>query len=281
MRFQPEDLPELSSQRVLVTGASGNLGAAVAAVFVQRGAAVTVHVRDNKQAPGALKRVSQLATKWSQNSRQNVADQPRCAMPQTEFSGRIYSVSGDLTAHAVPELAVTEAFELMGSLTGIVNCAGVQNIDNFADIDASAWNRVFESNVTTAHELTRSAAKVMAAGSWITHISSIEGLRPAAGHAHYAASKAALTMYAKAAALELGGQGIRVNAISPGLIERPGIEMQWPEGVISWQGSAPLSRLVAASEVAAAAAMLASPAAAAITGQNLAVDCGMTATPGW
>ena len=75
------------------------------------------------------------------------------------------------------------------------------------------------------------------------NISSIEGLQPAFDHSHYAASKAAVIMHTRAAALELGPSGIRVNCVSPGLIEAPGIEEAWPEGVARWHAAAPLQRL--------------------------------------
>ena len=68
-------------------------------------------------------------------------------------------------------------------------------------------------------------------GHAIVNIASIEGMDPAPGHAHYATSKAGLLMFTKAAALEYGGAGIRINAVSPGLIHRDGLERDWPEGV--------------------------------------------------
>ena len=77
----------------------------------------------------------------------------------------------------------------------------------------------------------------------VVHIASIEGTQPAAGHSHYSVSKAALIMHAKAAALELGRSGVRVNAVSPGLIHRDGIEEAWPDGVGRWKEKAPLGRL--------------------------------------
>jgi NAD(P)-dependent dehydrogenase (short-subunit alcohol dehydrogenase family) len=116
---------------------------------------------------------------------------------------------------------------------------------------------------------------------WITHIASIEASRPAPAHAHYAVAKAGLVMHARAAALELGPAGIRVNTVSPGLVDRPGLAEAWPEGVASWIAHAPLGRLATAEDIGDACVLLASPAASFITGQDLAVDGGMLATPGW
>lgn len=88
-------------------------------------------------------------------------------------------------------------------------------------------------------------------------------------------------MHARAAALELGPAGIRVNTVSPGLVDRPGLAEAWPEGVESWVSHAPLGRLATAEDIGNACVLLASPAASFITGQDLAVDGGMLATPGW
>jgi NAD(P)-dependent dehydrogenase (short-subunit alcohol dehydrogenase family) len=88
-------------------------------------------------------------------------------------------------------------------------------------------------------------------------------------------------MHARAAALELGPAGIRVNTVSPGLVDRPGLAEAWPEGVESWVSHAPLGRLATSRDIGNACVLLASPAAAFITGQDLAVDGGMLATPGW
>lgn len=109
----------------------------------------------------------------------------------------------------------------------------------------------------------------------IINIASIEGIQPAAMHSHYNASKGGVITYTKAAALELAP--IRVNAISPGLIWRDGIEEAWPDGVRRWREAALLGELGAPEEIADAALFLASPGAQWITGQNLCVDGGITA----
>ena len=113
------------------------------------------------------------------------------------------------------------------------------------------------------------------------HIASIEGSRPAVGHAHYAVSKAGLIMHAKAAALELGPIGVRVNAVSPGVLAREGLDDDWPEGIARWVQRAPLGRLGTGEDVAQACAFLLSPESSFITGTDLIVDGGMSACPSW
>ncbi len=102
----------------------------------------------------------------------------------------------------------------------------------------------------------------------MVNIASIEGHNPAPGHGHYATSKAALLMFTKAAALEFGALGIRVNSISPGLIHRDGIEEGWPEGVGRWKAAAALQELGRPDDIADAALFLASDAARWITGAD-------------
>jgi NAD(P)-dependent dehydrogenase (short-subunit alcohol dehydrogenase family) len=111
-------------------------------------------------------------------------------------------------------------------------------------------------------------------GGSIVNISSIEGEVPMPGHAHYNAAKAGVAMHTRTAAAELGGHGIRVNAVAPGLIRREGLEDDWPEGVASWRSGCPLGRLGEPDDVADACLFLASAASRWITGTTIRVDGG-------
>jgi 3-oxoacyl-[acyl-carrier protein] reductase len=88
-------------------------------------------------------------------------------------------------------------------------------------------------------------------------------------------------MLTKAAALELGGAGIRVNSVSPGLIHRDGLDEAWPEGVQRWSNAAPLTRLGLPEDIGDAVLFLLSDAARWITGADLVVDGGVSAHPTW
>ena len=88
-------------------------------------------------------------------------------------------------------------------------------------------------------------------------------------------------MHARAAALEYGPRGIRVNTVSPGLIARPGIASEWPEGVAKWEEAAPLTRMGTPQDIGNACVFLASDLASWITGHDLVVDGGVTARPTW
>jgi len=146
------------------------------------------------------------------------------------------------------------------------------------------WRAVMAANLDSAFFVTQAAAgrlRAIGSGGAIVNIASIEGSEPAAGHGHYATSKAGLLMLTRAAALEYGPDGIRCNAISPGLIDRDGLAASWPEGVARWLDKVPLGRTGVATDVANAVLFLLSPAAHWISGANLVVDGGMSTVSRW
>jgi NAD(P)-dependent dehydrogenase (short-subunit alcohol dehydrogenase family) len=208
---------------------------------------------------------------------ETVAHQIRAA------GGQAKTLSADLTDPDQCRDLVERATAWHGRLDTLVNNAGIQPVQPLAQMTAADWRQVMDANLASAVSCTQAAATMMAerGGGSVIHIASIEGTHPAAGHAHYSASKAALIMFARSAALEYGPAGIRVNTVSPGLIHRPGIEHDWPEGVARWQAAAPLRRLGTPQDVGAACVFLASPAASFITGHDLVVDGGVTARPTW
>ncbi len=253
-------LPGLPGRVALVTGASGGLGAGIARRFAQAGAAVVVHyLRGEERARELVARI-------------------------TAEGGDAVAVAADLTREDECHRLVEEAYAWRGHLDALVNNAGIQPVRELPGMTAADWRRLSEANVTSAFCCTQAAAEVMTGqdgGGTVTHIASIEGSHPAPGHAHYSASKAALIMFARSAALEYGPRGIRVNSVSPGLIDRPGLAEDWPEGVARWGGAAPLGRLGTPEDVGAACVFLASDAASWITGTDLVVDGGVGARPTW
>ncbi|MFF8968603.1 SDR family NAD(P)-dependent oxidoreductase [Streptomyces sp. NPDC014995] len=118
-------------------------------------------------------------------------------------------------------------------------------------------------------------------GGAVIHIASVEAGMPAEGHAHYSASKAAVVAHARAAAREYGAWGIRVNTVSPGLIEREGLAEAWPDGVRRWREAVAVGRLGRPEDVGDACVFLASPLASWITGHDLVVDGGVSARTTW
>jgi NAD(P)-dependent dehydrogenase (short-subunit alcohol dehydrogenase family) len=194
-------------------------------------------------------------------------------------------LQADLTDEDACRGLVREAAEWGGGrLTALVNNAGVQPTRELAGMTAAQWRAVVDTNLTSVFACTQAAAEIMreqGGGGSVTHIASIEASRPAPLHAHYSASKAAVVMHARSAALEYGPYGIRVNTVSPGLIDRAGLEQAWPEGVRRWRDAVPTGRLGRPEDVGDACVFLASPLASWITGHDLVVDGGVSARPTW
>jgi 3-oxoacyl-[acyl-carrier protein] reductase len=236
----------------LVTGSSGSIGSGIARRLHEAGTSVVVHA-----------------------SRDGSALEPLTA----ELGGRVATTVGDVEREAGAICA--RAVEAFGRLDIVVNNAGIQPVAGLTDLGREEVSEMLRVNSGGVAAMTREAALLMTSGGSIVNIASIEGVQPAFQHSHYAASKAAVIMHTRAAALELGPRGIRVNCVSPGLIESPGIEQAWPEGVARWHAAAPLHRLGTPADVADAVLFLASPAARWISGANLVVDGGVLAHNTW
>ena len=248
------ELLSFTGNVVVVTGASQGIGRGIAERFASAGAAVAVHYRSGKAEAEAL------------------------AASLT----RAIAIGGDLCdPNAVAQLFDEVANEL-GPVDVLVNNAGIYPMHSILDAPADEWQKVLDANVRTTHLCTQAAARSMKdreTGGAIVNVASIEGLRPAPLHSHYNAAKGGVLMYTQSAALELGTYGIRVNAVSPGLIWREGIEQAWPDGVERFEKRAPLKRLGRPEDIADACLFLAGKGARWITGANLVVDGGvLTAT---
>ncbi len=253
-------LLDLVGRTALVTGASGGIGGAIARRFAEAGAAVVVHFHRNRAGADA------------------VVGSIRAA------GGVAEPHQADISSANGASALIDAAFGTFGGLDILVNNAGQQPVHMLADTTEADFNAILAANVTGPFLLVKAFAgrlKQAARPGSVVNIASIEGHNPAAGHAHYASSKAALLMFTRAAALELGPQGIRVNSVSPGLIHRDGIEQGWPEGVARWTSAAALGRLGRPEDIADAALFLASDAARWISGADLVVDGGVSARPTW
>lgn len=254
----PTHLPDLTGTVSLVTGAGGGIGAGIAAQFAAAGAAVAVHYRTSAEPAESLARSISMA------------------------GGRAVTVAADITDPTAADTLIDVVLTEFGRLDAVVNNAGIQPVHTLADMTPHDWRRVIDTNVTGTFNVTQAAARAMReSGGSITHIASIEGSHPAHAHAHYCVSKAALIMHARTAALEYGPLRIRVNTVSPGLIDRDGLAQAWPDGVTRFLRASPLGRLGTATDVGNACVFLASPLAAWITGVDLVVDGGVSVHPTW
>jgi NAD(P)-dependent dehydrogenase (short-subunit alcohol dehydrogenase family) len=244
-----QDLLDLTGETVLVTGASGNIGQAIAERLAQAGATIVVHYYRNE--PAAVELAGRL--------------------------GGATVVQANLASEADVDAMYAKSCPSM-----VVNNAAAQPLTSLEDMGYDEWRAMLAANLDGAFLVTQRAARAWAGkGGAIVNIASIEALDPAVGHGHYATSKAGLVMLSRAAALELGAAGIRINCVSPGLIDKEGLSDEWPDGVARWQDRAPLGRLGTPNDVADAVLFLLSPAARWISGTNLVVDGGMSAQSKW
>ena len=252
--MQPVDrLLDLSNSRVLVTGAGGNIGAAIAARLAEAGASVAAHYRRDDARIESLRR---------------------------QYGRQIIPVQADLSIDAEIDAMFEALARADFSINALVNNAADQSVAELATMPLQDWQQMMRTNVEAVLYICQRALPLLQAGA-VVNISSIESLDPAVGHGHYAASKAALNMLTRALALESGPQNVRVNTVSPGLIHRSGIEDAWPEGVARWRERAPLGRLGEAADVADAVLFLLSDMARWMSGANLVLDGGMNAQGKW
>ena len=243
---------ELLSRKVaVVTGAASGIGKAIAAAYVAEGARVLL-CDINEEA------VAAVATKLG------------------EFAlGRVADVSDEKQVEA----AMHAAHDAFGSLDIVVNCAGFGAITPLIELSASKWQSVQSVTLNGVFYGVKHGARLMLEQhrpGVIINISSVNGRQPGEGQAAYCAAKAGVDMLTRCGALELGGRGIRVVGIAPGLVETPLTrhELEDPGMRELFLGSIPMRRAVEAREIAAAAVFLASDGGRSINGETIAIDGG-------
>ena len=254
----PSSLFDFSGQVVVVTGAGRGMGAGIARRFAQAGAITVLHYYTSQAG------AEQLAGEI-QASR-----------------GVAFSFAADLSKPQQVESLFDQIWRQCGRLDVLVNNAGTYPVTPLVEMKVEDWDGVIAANLRSVFLCTQAAGRLFidqARGGSIINISSVEDTFPAWGHTHYNAAKAGVLMFTRSVARELGQYQIRVNAVSPGLIGRPGLEKDWPDGVERWIRTAPLVRLGQPEDVADACLFLASPAARWITGIDLVVDGGVSTTP--
>jgi 3-oxoacyl-[acyl-carrier protein] reductase len=188
-------------------------------------------------------------------------------------------------ADVAREEQVAAAFEVarkhFESVHILVNNAGIQPLGvGFDGLTCELLQKTFEVNTHSAAFGIKYAVSGMAEGGRVINITSFVGALAAPGTAVYAASKAALIHLTRVGAIELAPRRITVNAVSPGTIRTPAVTRIDHNPEIAFiESRAPLRRLGEPEEVAALCHFLAADEAAYITGQNIAIDGGLTA--GW
>ena len=242
-------MPDFSDQRVIVTGGTRGIGAALSRAFIDAGAEVHATYAGNAAAADALK--------------------AECSAPDRFFS----------TCFDVSDYAAAEAFfeRLPGPPQVLVNNAGIRKDQVLGLMPADDWRRVMSVNLDGSYNMSKLAVQAMSRQRYgrIINITSPSGARGFAGQANYAASKAGQVALAKSLSKEVAKRKITVNCISPGFIDTELLADLSDDHKKAFLEMVPLKRFGQPEEVAHAVLFLASKEAAYITGTTLEVTGGI------
>lgn len=245
---------ELKNKVVCITGASGGIGLAISAAFLEEGAIVCATFRQH----------------------QNKLNEFAKDLPEAK-QAQLFSYHLDLHDPKSQQDCIAQICEEHGQIDVLVNCAGSALEKPFLLLTSEEVQQQIGTNFSQQALFTQHVAKVMLRqrkGS-IVNISSLLGKRLGRGVAVYAAAKAAMDRFTQTLALEVGKKGIRVNSINPGLIATKmskNIQANMPAELLAMS---PISRPGTPEEIANAVLFLASERASYITGVCLSVDGGL------
>lgn len=250
----------MNTLSALVTGATGGIGCAIGLALAQLarrdGLELRIAAAGSREGP-PLKAVVE---EWNAAGAQAVG------------------LAADLTDPRSCASLVERAREACGGLSLLVSNAGASVRGALADLPVEQWDASFALNVRATWLLAQAARPALAQsrGS-IVAIASMSGLHPHPGYGAYSPAKAALIMLCRQLAQEWAADGIRVNAVCPGMIRTPLTEALYQDAEVAAGRAAlvPLARIGQGEDVAAAVAYLASTGASYVTGQQLVVDGGV------
>jgi 3-oxoacyl-(acyl-carrier-protein) reductase len=246
-------MKDLKGKTALVTGGSRGIGRAIAIALAQQGADVAIDFCTAKDAADdTCSRIRQLGV-------------------------RTNAYQADVSSVDQVEKMVARVLEEFGPVSIVVNDAGITRDKSFVKMTRQMWDEVIAVNLGGPFNVTHALLPSMLEAGWgrIINISSIVGQWGNFGQANYAATKGGIIAVTQTLARELAKKNITVNAVAPGFIATD-MTKDLPDAVKQQVNAlTPIGRFGTPEEVAAAVAFLASPAAAYITGQLIAVNGGM------
>lgn len=254
-----KSLFNLSGKTALITGSTSGMGKAIAYAMGLHGAKIVVSSNDTT---GVIETVEEFRA-------ENI---------------EAIGVECDMNSKADIDTLYQQAIQTFGKVDILVNCVGFAPVGGFLDINQESFEKTMALNLQAAIYLTKLILPQMQAqrDGVIIYLASIAGVRGNKNLGLYGVSKAGLIEMARNLAVEFGPDNIRVNTISPGMINTPFSEslMKNEEFMKKRLAQTPLRRVGKVEEIAGIAVMLASKAGGFITGQNIIVDGGTTISDG-
>ena len=248
-------MSKLTGKVAVVTGASKGIGASIAEHLAAAGASVVVNYARSRSGADAV--VARIAA----------------------AGGQAIAVQADVSRHDQVEALFAEAKQAYGRLDILVNNAGIFEYEPLAAITPEHFHKQFDLNVLGLLLATQAAVKRMGEeGGSIVNVSSIVGQMPLPRASVYSATKAAVDAITISLSIELGPKRVRVNSISPGMVETEGLHSAGFAGgdfQKQTERSTPLGRIAKPKDIATAAAFFASDDAGWVTGQTLILAGGL------
>ncbi len=248
-------MARFSDTIVLITGAASGIGEGAARRFAEEGA--TLMLGD--------------------------IDKPALDRLASDLGGTVETREADVSDRAACEALVQAAVDRFGRIDVLINDAGVDHLGKLDEGDFADFTKVIETDLYGVVHMSRAAiAHLRKSRGCIINVSSVSGLGGDWNHSFYCAAKGAVSNFTRALAMDEASNGVRINAVNPSLTYTAltaGMKEQ-PELIAKFEERIPMGRGAEPADIAGAIAFLASADARFITGVNLPVDGGLTASNG-